>query len=153
MSAAQRTSILSSLHVPVGHRAHGPPLDRRDRAGARRARPGRVMPHAARFVIATVIGLCVSVGAGPALPRAARTASISPRVTAAPPDNPIVVENRQAGTFGWLPGPNLSDDATGQIKGYWSATSVRQNESIALYVTVNPSQTYSLDIYRLGWYQ
>src|SRR5438034_1278072 len=35
MSIAQRTSIVSSLHVAVGHRAHGPPLDRWDGAGAR----------------------------------------------------------------------------------------------------------------------
>ncbi|TMB94343.1 MAG: hypothetical protein E6J38_08195 [Chloroflexi bacterium] len=100
-----------------------------------------------------MIALCISVGAGPALPGAARTTSTSSAVTTAQPDNPIVVENRQAGTFGWLPGPNAAGDATGQIKGYWSATSVRQNETITLYVTVNPSQTYALDIYRLGWYQ
>ena len=111
------------------------------------------MPPPARFVVGTLIALCLSVGAGPALPSAARTTSTSSAVTAAQPDNPIVVENRQAGTFGWLPGPNAAGDATGQIKGYWSATSVRQNETITLYVTVNPSQTYALDIYRLGWYQ
>src|SRR5213075_2034279 len=36
---------------------------------------------------------------------------------------------------------------------YWSATSVKQSETITLYVTVNPAQTYTVDIYRLGWYQ
>jgi hypothetical protein len=67
-------------------------------------------------------------------------------------ENPIVVENQQPGSWGWLSGPLVSDDATGQIKGYASATSVNQNESITFYVTVNPVQTYRIDVYRIGWY-
>src|SRR5436309_9879173 len=67
-------------------------------------------------------------------------------------DNPIVLENQQPGSYGWLYSMRLADDATGQIKGYASATSVKQNESITLYVTVNPAQTYTIDFYRLGWY-
>src|SRR5438094_668778 len=66
-------------------------------------------------------------------------------------DNPIVLENQQPGSTGWLWSPG-GDDATGQIKGYASATSVKQNESITLYVTVNPAQTYTIDFYRMGWY-
>src|SRR5436309_9872773 len=66
-------------------------------------------------------------------------------------DNPIVLENQQPGSTGWLWSPG-GDDATGQIKGYASATSVKQNESITLYVTVNPAQTYTIDLYRMGWY-
>src|SRR5438067_2320146 len=122
-------------------------------ARARRRGPGRAMRCTRRLIAATLIALSISVGAAPPLPSAAWTASTSSPVTADQPDNPIVVENRQPGTFSWLPGPNISDDATGQIKGYWSATSVKQNETITLYVTVNQPQTYSLDIYRLGWYQ
>jgi hypothetical protein len=67
--------------------------------------------------------------------------------------NPIVNENNQPGSDAWQLGALVSDDATGQIKGYASATSVSQGQSIALYVTVNPAQTYTIDIYRLGWYQ
>src|SRR5436309_8704623 len=67
-------------------------------------------------------------------------------------DNPIVLENQQPGSYGWLYSMRLADDATGQIKGYASATSVKQNESITLYVTVNPAQTYTIDFYRIGWY-
>src|SRR5688572_3692660 len=66
-------------------------------------------------------------------------------------DNPIVVENQQAGSTGWL-ASRLADDASGQIKGYASATSVRQSESLTFHVTVNPAQTYTIDIYRIGWY-
>src|SRR4029077_8958951 len=36
---------------------------------------------------------------------------------------------------------------------YASATSVAQNGSLTLYVSVNPIQTYSIDVYRMGWYQ
>lgn len=73
--------------------------------------------------------------------------------TANAADNAIVLENQQPGSAAWQHGPLTSDDVTGQIKGYWSATSVRQGESITLYVSVNPAQAYTLDLFRLGWYQ
>src|SRR5881628_2937608 len=66
-------------------------------------------------------------------------------------DNPIVLENQQPGSTNWL-WSLPADDTNGQIKGYASATSVKQNESITLYVTVNPAQTYTIDFYRRGWY-
>ena len=66
--------------------------------------------------------------------------------------NPIVTENQLAGSSAWqFTGP-VSDDATGQVQGYASATSVSQTQSITFYVTVNPVQTYSIDFYRIGWY-
>ena len=68
-------------------------------------------------------------------------------------DNPIVLENQQPGSNGWYWFPlKWGDDATGQIKGYASAVSVNQNESITFYVSVNPAQTYTIDFYRMGWY-
>src|SRR4029077_20729821 len=67
-------------------------------------------------------------------------------------DNPVVTENQQPGSTGWQ-GSRSADDAHGQIKGYASATSVMQNSSITLYVSVNPAQAYSIDVYRMGWYQ
>ncbi len=66
-------------------------------------------------------------------------------------DNPIVLENQQPGSSSWY-WSLRADDVNGQIKGYASATSVKQNESITLYVTVNPAQTYTIDFYRMGWY-
>src|SRR3989475_25538 len=66
-------------------------------------------------------------------------------------DNPIFLENQQPGSNDWF-WSKVGDDATGQIKGYASATSVLQNQSITLYVTVNPAQTYTIDFYRMGWY-
>jgi hypothetical protein len=70
---------------------------------------------------------------------------------AAAADNPVVVENQQPGTAAW----NLSqtaDDVNQQIKGYADTTSVLQGGSVNLYVTVNPAQTFTVDVYRIGWY-
>ncbi len=78
------------------------------------------------------------------------TLSMPPVVVAAA-DNPIVIENQQPGSSGWQIGAT-SSDSTGQIKGYASATSVLQGQSISLSVTVNPVQTYTIDFYRIGWY-
>src|SRR5256712_6675936 len=67
--------------------------------------------------------------------------------------SPVVLENQQPGAASWqLPGPP-ADDINQQIKGYASATSVNKGESITFYVTVNPAQQYTMDVYRMGWYQ
>jgi hypothetical protein len=70
--------------------------------------------------------------------------------------NPIEVENQLPGSANWhlgLPGFSTATDTIGQIKGYASATSVNKGGAIAFYVTVNPAQSYGIDIYRIGWYQ
>jgi N,N-dimethylformamidase beta subunit-like protein len=75
-----------------------------------------------------------------------------PAATALAADNPIVAENGRTGSTGWrMTGPS-SNDATGQIKGYASRASVRQGESITLNVSVNPAQTYTVNVFRMGWY-
>ena len=76
------------------------------------------------------------------------------RSTAA--DNPIVLENQQPGTDQWQlwrSGYQTAGDVDKQIKGYASATSVNKGESITFYVTVNPAQSFTMNIYRIGWYQ
>lgn len=77
-------------------------------------------------------------------------------LAAVPGANAIVLENQQPGTSAWRlrqPGFSVGDDIAGQIKGYASATSVNKGESLTFYVSVSPVQAYSLDVYRLGWYQ
>lgn len=70
--------------------------------------------------------------------------------------NPIAQENLNPGTSNWRidynNGGRISDDANNQIKGYASATSVNHGSTINLYVTVNPAQSYTIDVYRMGWY-
>ncbi len=69
--------------------------------------------------------------------------------------SPVALENQQPGTpnwgmwFGGMPG----DDAGKQIKGYASAASVNKGGSITFYVSVTPAQNYTIDIYRMGYYQ
>src|SRR5438876_671343 len=74
-------------------------------------------------------------------------------VSAAAADNPIVIENQQPGSSGWQLSGYTSNDSIGQIEGYASATSVNKEQPITFYVTVNPAQTFTIDIYRIGWYQ
>lgn len=69
--------------------------------------------------------------------------------------NPIVGENQLPGTDRWELGHSgfqRADDTSQQIKGYASATSVNAGSAITFHVTVNPAQTFSIDVYRLGWY-
>src|SRR5437763_2623889 len=68
--------------------------------------------------------------------------------------NPIVVENQQPGTDAWYiwKYPKIADDTSQQIKGYASAVSVNKGQGITVYVSVNPAQTYMMDIYRIGCY-
>ncbi|MFN8483698.1 MAG: LamG domain-containing protein [Anaerolineae bacterium] len=70
--------------------------------------------------------------------------------------NPITVENQQPGSDQWelgLGNYRVADDVGKQVEGYASATSVNKGSPITFYVTVKPVQTYTLDIYRMGWYQ
>ena len=76
---------------------------------------------------------------------------------AGPSASPIVVENLFPGSENWQmrrPGfqPPADDDVK-QIKGYASATSVNKGESITFHVAVTPAQQYTIDVYRMGWYQ
>ena len=82
----------------------------------------------------------------------AMLAALPPTALPATADtNPIVTENAQPGSGGWGLS-KLADDVNGQIKGYGSASSVTQGGSISLYVSVNPAQTYTVDVFRMGWY-
>ncbi|MFN8442362.1 MAG: DUF6605 domain-containing protein [Caldilineaceae bacterium] len=69
--------------------------------------------------------------------------------------NPIVLENQNPGTTKWQIDYNIgtvSNDSAQQIKGYGSAPSIDQGQSINFYVTVNPTQTFTIDVFRMGWY-
>src|SRR5947199_8082190 len=72
--------------------------------------------------------------------------------SAAAQSNPVVFENQEPGTSQWRIGLR-GTDAEGQIKGYASAASVNKGENITFHVSVNPAQTYTIDVYRMGWYQ
>lgn len=63
--------------------------------------------------------------------------------------NPIAAENRLSGTSNW----RLENPATHrEIEGYASATSVNRGEDILLFASTK-SPTYTLSVFRMGWYQ
>jgi hypothetical protein len=65
--------------------------------------------------------------------------------------NAIQTENALPGTNLWELG-KIATDTGMEIKGYASATSVNKGGSVDLFISVNPPQTYTIDVYRIGWY-
>jgi hypothetical protein len=70
-------------------------------------------------------------------------------------NSPVATENQQPGSGNWAMwvGGIPADDVGKQIKGYASATSVNKGDSITFYVSVATAQTYTIDFYRMGYYQ
>jgi len=66
--------------------------------------------------------------------------------------NHIVTENQKPGTTAWRLNNPGTDNAS-RIKGYTNRLSVAQGQNIRFHVSVNPSQQYSIRIYRMGYYQ
>jgi hypothetical protein len=68
--------------------------------------------------------------------------------------SPVAIENQQPGTGNWAMwmGGMPADDVGKQIKGYASATSVNKGDSITFYVSAT-APTYTIDVYRMGYYQ
>ncbi len=65
-------------------------------------------------------------------------------------------ENQFAGTQDWMLTKTRIDPATKYrcpwIEGYCSKTSVRAGEEIQFFVSTNPASSFTLDIYRMGYY-
>jgi hypothetical protein len=70
-------------------------------------------------------------------------------------NSPVATENQQPGSGNWAMwvGGMPADDVGKQIKGYASATSVNKGDSITFYVSVAGAPTYTIDLYRMGYYQ
>lgn len=98
----------------------------------------------ARRILRGILVFALSV-AGIAFPMGAARAA----------DNPIVIENQNAGTTAWRLGQAgylIADDTNRQVEGYASATSVNKGESLDFFVSVKTPQNFTADIYRLGYY-
>lgn len=62
--------------------------------------------------------------------------------------NPIIIENAKPGSTGW----QLTNPATlRQIEGYANRTSVAPGQTISFFMNTQ-SASYTVEIYRLGWY-
>jgi hypothetical protein len=84
---------------------------------------------------------------------AAVTAALPVAPAAAAGPNPVTAENANPGTDSWHLSGRETDDRRLQVRGYASATSVNLGATIDFFVTVNPVQSYSIDVYRMGYYQ
>jgi hypothetical protein len=93
-----------------------------------------------KSIAVTVFAFGLFASAAPCLTKAATAA-----------DNPVVVENQQPGSSAWKL-TKTADDVNGQIKGYASDVRVAPGGTLTLYVTVNPAQTFTVDVFRMGWY-
>lgn len=97
----------------------------------------------------TAAGL-VSAGAASAASAPARGASD------ADPDR-IRLENEKPGTLDWINTNVRIDPKTKYrspgIEGYVSRTSLRPGESLSFHVSANPASRFSIELYRMGYYQ
>jgi hypothetical protein len=101
------------------------------------------LPRRARRWLAFAGTILITLGAG--------TGCSSHHNDAGRP-NPIVIENLRPGSKNWRIDHTPADGVRQQISGYASATSVNVGGSITLFITVNPVQTYSIEIFRIGYY-
>lgn len=107
-------------------------------------------------MIAIIVCITISLSSWPlvsashpkTLPSAApsRTAPLD-----APSPNPIQLENMQPGTADWQVTKPATPDHL--IEGYAGLTSVNIGDSISFYVNVTSTVPYTMDVFRMGWYQ
>jgi hypothetical protein len=68
----------------------------------------------------------------------------------------LSLENQHAGTSDWMLTKTRIDPKTKYrcpwIEGYCSHTSIRAGDVLKVFVSTNPPATFTLDIYRLGYY-
>jgi hypothetical protein len=71
-------------------------------------------------------------------------------------ENPIVVENKQAGALDWQLTRVRVDTRDGfrspWIEGYCSRQSVAAGDEIEIFVSTNPARKFNLEIFRMGYY-
>ncbi len=75
--------------------------------------------------------------------------------------NPVIRENKLPGTSDWLIEvpfdscvyPDHQYCRRPQIEGYCSQTSVSAGDTIDFHISTNPESDFTIDIYRLGYYQ
>ena len=76
-------------------------------------------------------------------------------------NNPVVQENKLPGTTDWLievefdscDYPEHQYGRREQIEGYCSRTSVSRGDTITFNISTSPASDYTIDIYRMGYYQ
>ena len=66
----------------------------------------------------------------------------------------VRLENEKPGTRDWLPtNGRVKGGRCPWIEGYCSRTSVRPGEPIEFFVSTDPASAFTIDLYRMGYYQ
>src|SRR4051812_45920226 len=90
--------------------------------------------------------------------RGATSVGIASALGCVTPVRPHLIrdENEREGTMDWRLSKAGLDPATKyrcpRIEGYCSHTSIRAGETLDVYVSANPSSSFVLDLYRMGYY-
>jgi hypothetical protein len=135
------------------------PPSRRERRLARRRRRRRHQLLALGGAAVVAIGVvgAVQIAGGRSGPTAAQSSTTTrpPTTTTTvvevvPPFSQATIdENKLAGTTDW----RLSNDgAAHDIEGYLNTTSAQRGETVTLYATTI-APTFTVEAYRMGWYQ
>jgi hypothetical protein len=137
-----------------------PPSSRRQRRAARRQRRRRqrlfALAGAAVVAVATVAAWQLGGSGddgGAAAPPSSTTRSTTTSTTVAPLAAPysqaIRDENAKPGTTNW----RLTRDGDAHdIEGYLDVTSAQRGDTVTLYATT-VAPTFTIEAYRMGWYQ
>ena len=155
---------VGTLDAVISEDAARRPLTRRERNAIKRRRRRRrrliALGGAGVVALATFGALQLRSGdnagsdASPSATRATTTTTqTAPPATlpplAAPYSQAMTDENRKPGTTAWR---LTHDGAPHDIEGYLSATSAQRGETVDVYATtVSPS--FTIEAYRMGWYQ
>src|SRR5215469_16498160 len=112
----------------------------------------RLVVSAAAYFVAVGVVLAVAlIGPDTLFAQIHAPVSQSSQAAAVPTGTAIVRENSYPGTTSWQIPPGK--ESTIQIQAYSSATSVSAGQSLTFYVsTQEEGASYSVAIYRLGWY-
>jgi hypothetical protein len=85
----------------------------------------------------------------------------SPREAARPAENSILAENKKEGTTSWLikvpekhcEYPDHQNCRRPQIEGFCSQASYTAGDTLRVFVSTSPASSFTLDFYRMGYYQ
>ena len=138
-------------------------MTRRQRQAIRRRRRNRrrfaALGGAAVVALATLGALQLrsdntgSAASSPTTAKSSTTTTAAPPATLpklGPPYNQLVAdENAKSGTGNWRV---TNDGAAHDIEGYLNVTSAQRGESVDLFATT-VAPTFTVEAYRMGWYQ
>jgi hypothetical protein len=112
---------------------------------------GSVTPATATTNASGQASAVLTLGASGRVAVTASTANAGSVAFQAFVQNPVYLENQKPGTTAWRIS-NIVTESSPEISGYATATSVKRGGSLPLKVSLSAPGSYSIDVYRLGYY-